>query len=290
MPLRVQDRWKIVHTWERTNNFAQTSRLTKFALNTVKLWVKRYQNTGNVDDKPGRGRKRVMTDHVTDKAIQLLLSDEYGTTKAAATELHYAGLTPRVMDCSTIAKCVKQYGKQKGKSIIAVRGRVTKSLNAATKAKRLAFARANLGRSWANVLFTDRKKFFFRYPGERVRRVQWIEKGQKRQAATASRALGVNLYAGISRTRITSVHIVAGTSKHKTTYSNKQGVTARNITALEYADVLQSTLLPAGTQIFRSMGIDNWVLQQDNDPTHKVASDVVKGYMAKRHSSITVLP
>ena len=197
------------------------------------------------------------------KAIQLLLSDEFGTTKAAATELHTAGVTPRVMDRSTIAKCVKWYGKQKGRSIIAVRGRVAKPLSAATMAKRLAFAKANLGRSWANVLFTDRKKFFFRYPGERVRRVQWIEKGQKRQATMFSHALGVNLYAGISRTRITNVHIVAGTSKHKTTYNNKQGATARNITAMEYTDVLQSTLLPAGTQISQILGIDNWVLQQE---------------------------
>ena len=41
--------------------------------------------------------------------------------------------------------------------------------------------------------------------------------------------------------------------------------------------------------MFSSNGISNWVLQQDNDPTHKPASDVVK-YWGNRHiSSPTIL-
>jgi hypothetical protein len=40
-----------------------------------------------------------------------------------------------------------------------VRGKPRKGLTPATKAKRLAFARKNLNKNWATVLFSDRKRF-----------------------------------------------------------------------------------------------------------------------------------
>jgi hypothetical protein len=54
--------------------------------------------------------------------------------------------------------------------------------------------------------------------------------------------------------------------------------------------VVLDTFLPQGTAMFSTQGMGSWVLQQDNDPTHRVAVDAIKEWNAKRGSSITLLP
>jgi hypothetical protein len=53
--------------------------------------------------------------------------------------------------------------------------------------------------------------------------------------------------------------------------------------------VLENTLLPEATRIFSTQGIGTFVLQQDNDPTHKVATSTVAKWNARHASSISVL-
>jgi hypothetical protein len=139
------------------------------------------------------------------------------------------------------------------------------------------------------VLFTDRCKFYFKHPGVPVKPQQWVKQGQKFEACAVNHAQTANLYAGISRYRVTDCHIVAGTSKHKSTFVTKQGKPAKNITAHEYEAVLTSTLLPNGRNIFSTKGVASWVLQQDNDPAHKAATAVVQAWNHKHASSVTIL-
>lgn len=70
---------------------------------------------------------------------------------------------------------------------------------------------------------------------------------------------------------------------------NKKGAQSKNITAAEYRDVVAKTLLPEGRRLFSGAGVSTWVLQQDNDPTHKVAGGVVMEYNKKNASSISLL-
>ena len=100
----------------------------------------------------------------------------------------------------------------------------------------------------------------------------------------------VNVYAGISPYGMTVMHVVAGTSKHATPHKTKLGKPARNITAVEYMEVLHKTLLPEGTRMFTMQGFSTWYLQKDNDPTHGVAREVVKQWNAMKGSSVQLLP
>jgi len=127
-------------------------------------------------------------------------------------------------------------------------------------------------------MFTDRKKFAFYYPGFKVHAVSWVPSGQEREGSKVNHAPVVNIYAGLTRYGMTAAHIVAGTTGRRSTYHTKKGAESKNITSAEYKVVLEKTLLPEGNRIFQSQGISSWVLQHDNDPTHKVASDVVKEY------------
>lgn len=139
------------------------------------------------------------------------------------------------------------------------------------------------------MLFTDRCKFHFRYPGVSVKQQQWVKQGSVADAAAVNHAQTVNLYCGISKYGVTACHIVAGTSKHKSTFTNKQGKTARNITSDEYKSVLTTTLLPGGKKFFSNKGISSWVVQQDNDPSHNVATTVVQSWNTKHNSSVSIL-
>ena len=115
-------------------------------------------------------------------------------------------------------------------------------------------------------------------------------KGTEREAAAVNHPQCLNVYAGICKWGITSIHVVAGASKHKTTSRNKKGEIARSITASEYHNVVLNTFLPQGTAMFSTQGMGSWVLQQDNDPSHRVAVQAIKEWNAKRGSSIRLLP
>lgn len=127
------------------------------------------------------------------------------------------------------------------------------------------------------------------YPGCSVGRVQWVPEGEQREAAAVNHPMCVNVYAGISVHGVTACHVVAGTSKHKSTHTNKKGGAARNITAKEYEGVLMHTLLPGGQALFQQQGVSSWVLQQDNDPTHKAAPRHVKYYNVQHGTRVRVL-
>jgi hypothetical protein len=203
------------------------------------------------------------------------------------------GLTSKVLSRATIARAARREAKEQGKDLVVRRGKPRKEMTQATKAKRLKFALANKSRGWDRVLFTDRKRFYFSYPGSKVKgyRYRLRSKGEVEDKAAfqPNHPQCLNIYAGISRFGITPIHVVAGSSKHKTTHTNKKGQPAKSITMAEYRDVLSKTLLPEGSKLFQNQGITSWVLQQDGDPSHSCAHAEVKKWNKAHHSKVEVL-
>jgi len=138
-------------------------------------------------------------------------------------------------------------------------------------------------------MFSDRKKFPFTYPGTKVHPITWVADGEERRAPQVNHANVVNIYAGVTIFGMTKLHVVAGTSGHVTAHMNKQGKGAKNITASEYKEVLERTLLPEGRRLFGNNGISSWTFQQDNDPTHKRAHEIINQYNSKHGCNITLL-
>ena len=110
-----------------------------------------------------------------------------------------------------------------------------------------------LGTSWSKVMFTDRKKFVFKYPGAQQRSTYWV-KGQKPRVNNVYNPMVVNVYAGITKFGVSKVYFVAGTSKLKSLHTTLKGQPARNITKSGYKEVLEATLLPEGCRLFRNVG------------------------------------
>lgn len=283
-------RWDVIHTWKRLGSIPATAKTLGISYQSVFLWVSRFKATGGVTPRRSSGRPRILSDKNAQVALELLLSDQYGGTEAVSKELHARKITPKKAHAVTVRRSVTRAAKLEGKPIEFSRGRPRPILSEATKRKRWDFGLANRKTNWARVIITDRKRFYFRYPGSKVKRARWIRKGECMEAKCVSNPQCLNVYLGISKYGVTGCHVVAGSSNHHSTYCTKKGQRARNITAAEYRNVLLSTLLPGGARLMTGQGFSSWVFQQDNDPCHKVASGVIKEWCQRTGYSVSLLP
>jgi transposase len=282
-------RLAIIAAYQKHGTYKGTAAALSLSPMVVKKWIQRFQTLGTVAVAKKTGRKRALSTSASVKAHQLLLSNQYTGSDHVARELHKQGITATKVHKTTVIRAAKGVAKGKGTTIRALRGRPCKQLSPATMQKRLAFAKANKKRDWGRVLFTDRKKFLFCYPGVKVMPVTWVSKGGEREAAGPNHPMALNVYCGVSRYGVTSFHMVAGTSNYQSQYYNQKGQPAKNITKQEYRDVLMKTLLPAGQRLLGGRGLTLWVLQQDNDPTHSVASTTIAEFNKAYNSSIKLL-
>lgn len=258
---------------------------------TVKRWVERQASSGSLKQKPGQGRKCMVDESTSRQAVDMLLSNKFTGAKHVAQELHKAGRTSRVLHPTTVTRHAKKVGDVDGTEIMAKFGKPVKELTPTNKAKRVKFCKDNVRRNWANVMITDRKKFLFKYPGVSVKPCTWVRRGEMRKCPQVNNPSHVNMYAGITQYGVTKPHFVAGTTGMTTTFTSQAGRLARNITINEYENVVATTLLPEGARIFGTQGISQWVLQQDNDPTHNKGSlRAVDKYKKQFKNAPQILP
>jgi hypothetical protein len=219
-------------------------------------------------------------------ARKLLLNHCMDGAAHVAKELHKQGPSMPQVSRQTIMRAARESAKRAGKPLKVWRGRPLKLLTPAAKANRLRFALAHQNTNWDHTVFTDRKRFTFRYPGTRVKQAWWLEQGQVGvEVKKASHPLSFNIYCGLTIHGTTRAHPVTGTSKQESRYLTKKGKAARNITAAEYRDVLQQTLLPAAQAIFSKHGVTFWVFMQDNDPTHRSAKATIEKWAQGQSST-----
>ena len=283
-------RSEVILWWRELGSVRAAARKCRVALSTAQRWVNRVKSTGGVAVASRKGRPRALSSTGARRAVELLLDSDHGSGTAAAQQLHTEGHTAAVVHRTTVTRAAKSQASKDGAPIRVLRGRPAKQLTAATKQKRLAFAQRNRNRDWRCVMFTDRKKFLFLHPGAKVRPSQWVREGQRREAAAVNCPMAFNVYMGVTVRGVTAVHAVAGTSGRKHQHTNKKGQPARNITAGEYEEVLTRTLLPGGQTKLGQWGLSAWVLQQNNDPTHKKAAAIIDAYNKSHGTSISLLP
>jgi hypothetical protein len=261
-------------------------------IKAVGHWWQRYLDTNGVDDAKRTGRPRAIPPKLEGRALKMLMDEDTNGARHVAKQLAAEGATRNVVHKATVIRAARRAALQKGKKLAAKRGSPPKGMRQATRLKRLAFAKANLKKDWNKVLFTDRKRFYLRYPGSKVKPVRWAFEGEEEHEAVfqPTNPQCLNVYAGISPYGMTALHVVAGTSKAKTYHMTKAGKPAKNITRSEYQEVLMNTLLPEGTKLFNLKGVKDWYLQQDNDPSHGVVGTVLQDWNQSHASNVQLLP
>jgi len=290
--LSESTRWRIVGYHESGATCAWISRKLRVNIKTVYLWINRHAEMGSVDAKRPRGRPAAMDTQARKRAAQLLLSQEYGGARYVARQLLSEKHTDWLVAPSTLIRGAKAQAELDGEPLSCLRGPPGKELTAVNKKQRVAFAKKHIRSAWAHVMFTDRCKFAFRYPGAKVLPVRWVTPRRRGNAVAyrPNKASVYNVYAGISKFGVTRLHAVTGTTRRVSTYRNQRNQPARNITKAEYRDVVKDSLLPEGRRIFSTQGIGFWVLQQDGDPAHTAASDEIDVWNAHHRGSVGLLP
>lgn len=278
-------RYDLLRYHEETGSIHKAATLAGVSYGAALRWITRHDSTGGVKEQPKTGRKRALGRVASDKAYDLLLNNTLSGATVVGHELHRQGLASRPLHGSTVIRAARATATTRGHRICVHRGKPAKALSAPTIAKRLAFAKEHKEYNWEKVVFSDRKKFLFWYPGTKVNHVSWCIEGTRPEAMVSAHPQAFNVYAALTPKGMTAVHVVAGTSKQTTTHTTKLGKPARNITAGEYKRVLMETLLPQGK---KKMGTD-WVFQQDNDPTHRAAPKIVQTYNKAYGTNIKVL-
>lgn len=258
---------------------------------TVHKWAQASRSGLGCVRKSRSVKKVLISEEAGTRAIELLKGESEGGARFVARQLHSEGRVARVPSRQTVVRAAKKASADEGTSLRYLRGRPKKGLTAVNKAQRRAFCKGNANRAWKSVMFTDRCKFHFRYPGCKVQRGRWVNAGEEeeRQVVQPNHPQCYNVYGGLTAYSTTKLIPVTGTSGMKTTYKNQKGAVAQNITGSEYKDVVGGGLLPAGEGIFSSQFKGNWVLQQDGDPTHRQGRHPVGAHNARPGTKVEIL-
>ena len=241
-----------------------------------------------MDAKPSSGRCASVPVGIGLVAAEMLASWQHGGAKQVSIALWNQGRMETAVHKTTLIRAARRESKEAGNSLVVRRGPPPRGLKSATMSKRVEFARNNRRRDWSNVMFTDRKKFHFKYPGKSVKAVRWELVGTARRTGEVwqpNKPSSFNVYGGITKHGVTKLHVVAGTTGHTSVFKTSSGKQARNITADEYRSVLQKTLLPGGKAFLGR----NWVFQQDGDPAHGRVGAVLKSWNSASRPDVSLL-
>lgn len=290
--LTESERLRIVHLSSEGYTVASIASKVGCSVKSVRFWVNRYQSSGSAKSIPASGRPLLLKADARKRAVQLLVQGVDGGARFVARKLRTEGLTDALVSPGAVIRGAKAQAKEDGDALICRRGRPPKLLSTVNRSNRVSFSRANRSTTWSRVMFTDRCKFAFRYPGAVVRSVRWVKRSKKHEdgAPRPNKPSVYNVYGGVTRYGTTKLHVVTGTTGHKSQFKNKTGGDARNITQSEYACVLTDTLLKEGQRIFSTQGMCTWTLQQDGDKAHAKARSVIDSHNRKcRGSTVSVL-
>lgn len=290
--LTKKQRWQIVHEMERCGNATRVAKHVGCSEEAVRRWWRVHSATGDVQPRKSSGRKPLLGPDARDATLKLLVENKIGGSSSVAKHLKAEGITSKLLDRKTIARAAWKAAAERGIKLTVERRKPKPGMTESTRLKRLHFAGVNKRRDWNRVMFTDRSKFHFSYPGSKVHPCRWKEKGSTGVQGTVYQPTHpqvLNIYAGITKYGVSRFHIVAGSSKYKSEHLTKRGTQARNITQSEMREVLKKTLLPEGQRLFSSQGIGSWVLQLDGDRCHRVAKQIVKEWNEKKGSAVSVL-
>ena len=286
--LSEERKWSIIFAFKRTGSVSTTARECKCTRTTVLKWLKRYNETRTVVAKRSTGRPPAVPVGAGLKAARLLAGGQHGGAKQVSMALQSQGHTRTPVHKTTLIRAARREAQGAGTPLVARRGAPPRGLTATTMDKRLKFAKKNLRRDWTHVMFSDRKRFYFRYPGQSVSAVRWELRGAEQgrgEVWSPNNPQGYNVYGGITDHGVTRLHEVTGTTGRKSVYKTAGGKESQNITTDEYSDVLEQTLLPGGQAAFGR----HWVFQQDGDPAHGHASDELNRWNSAHRPRVSLL-
>lgn len=206
--------------------------------NFVRRWANRCEQTGNVDDEAGRGRKRTTTKRQDRMIVNLFLKNPSMMLRRAR----------KILSERSVIVSLNMIRQRLMENMVSHKSTVRKPLLTGKQVKkRLEWARQNIDRDWNKVIFTDESSFWLFKPIKRV----WCKEGEKFVQRTVKHPAKVHVYGCFSAQGF-----------------GKLICFTKNLNAELMLELYKSGLLKSAEKLY---GKDNrdWILQEDNDPKHR---------------------
>lgn len=236
--ISIQKRWEIVflakHRLGPKLGITKISKAVRCSIGAVQHWLRIYQDTGDVEEKPHTGRRKI-TSPKEDAMIQSLSeSNPEATCFQISNVLDTMGITAST---STVRRRLISQGMVYNRPIS--KPLLTKK----HRNERLKFARNNRSRDWSKVLFTDESTFQLYSNVEKL----WMHKRRKLIARKVKHPLKIHVWGSFSRDGFGNLVLFTG-----------------RLNAIKMVEIYNTGLLPSISFLFDT----EWTLQEDNDPKH----------------------
>jgi len=235
---RIEKRWRIVVLWESGGyTRAGIAKAVRCSHHAVDRWIRRYEETGSVEDRPRSGRANSLSEQAQ---IQVCLALEAGDSSYAVAK-RFAGQGFRVTPW-TIRNIAKR------RHLVYRVGKSKPALRRSHKLARLEFARTQRPRNyWKQALYSDEAGFGLYYDP----RGRWVVEGQTAgYRPTVKWAVVIRVWAAVSwegRTKLFRI--------------------PKAMTAVEFARFMQDKAVPAMIELAGNPA-RAWRLVQDGDGAH----------------------
>ena len=154
MALSIRKRWELVflcrHPRGPKLGFKLAAKEVGCSTTTAKKWVKRFEDTEDVQDEVGRGRKRKTTANQDQKIVDIVQKKRTIHSGEIAMELKSKGVD---LSARTVRRRLNEAGYQHLSPLLKP------LLTEKAIQTRLNWAQDNRSREWFNVIFTDETTF-----------------------------------------------------------------------------------------------------------------------------------
>ena len=217
-------------------SYPKIAKHIKSSLSTVKFWMKRYEETGGVEELQACGRPSVISEKKEGIIDALVAKDPDATSPTIAAKLKRRNI---VVSARTVRRKLNASGHVFGNTM-------SKPLLSEQHCqKRLKWAKTNMSRDWEQVLFTDEATI---NAGVRRKKV-WHRPGRKMVIRTVKHPIRVHIWGCVSSRGFGRCYVFK-----------------ENLNAKKLLEIYDKALLPSIHDLFGDVG--ECVLQEDNDPKH----------------------
>ncbi len=234
-------RWKIIfYCCDQSGpklSYGEAAKQLRTSRSEVQRWVRRFNETGAVDDVPKCGRPRA-----TNKADERAILNSINQKRPISAPKIQSKLKKKgkVVSLATIHRRLKENGVVFGSVM-------TKPLISDDhQRKRLKWAKENIDRDWSNVIFTDESTFTtFAY-----KKKVWRLKYSRPIVRTVKHPAKLHVWGCFSSYGFGELFCFVG-----------------NLNSEFLINIYENALLPSANKWFKQN--EPWYLQEDNDPKHK---------------------
>jgi transposase len=236
--LPESERWRIVFL--RNENGLNPTKIAKkigCSRNTVYEILNKYDQTGSVHDRPGRGRKRKVTE-AEEKAI-VRKARKIGATQTAR---EWRGNNRKKISDFTVRKIMKKH------HYFYLKKKKIQKLKQRDKETRMEYAREMMNYNYKFVLFTDEKSFWLGSSPDKA----WQRLDSRIEEETEKWPPKLHVWGGIGYYFKSDLYFFE-----------------KNMDSKLYQGILRKTLPPTASSDCPPRFKKKWVFLQDNDPKHK---------------------